>query len=310
MLGKIYVLCARTWEWDRCGGGGRSGVHSVVVGVRVEGKSLWSFFLKFFYPWNSQRHRYGETGKDPEAGGLVQSVLSPSLLPYPAFPALPMVHLMLFFFLSGKEKGWNQHSIPPPLGHDMGARWPCTLCCEHMLCHWVEPPHQIGTCRGSLQEITHVTPQSLEKFPLGPSWIFFCSHLSPVPMWAGKTMNLGVTETPSLNVSTLFICLLLPAPCPWQPLHTWLCAQEGPRALRSRVSRALGSLPISTGWNPITGSFSLQEKPVCRGEHGGLVGCTLGHLCRLLGSALDLCPCLFQGGLSCGDGGKNRVVNN
>lgn len=120
MLGKIYVLCARTWEWDRCGGGGRSGVHSVVVGVRVEGKSLWSFFLKFFYPWNSQRHRYGETGKDPEAGGLVQSVLSPSLLPYPAFPALPMVHLMLFFFFF---LGRRKDGISTPFRHLLAMTW-------------------------------------------------------------------------------------------------------------------------------------------------------------------------------------------
>ena len=38
-------------DWERqVWGWGRSGVHSVVVGVRVEGKRLWSFFLKFFCP--------------------------------------------------------------------------------------------------------------------------------------------------------------------------------------------------------------------------------------------------------------------
>ena len=98
------------------------------------------------------------------------SGLSPCLLPHPALPALPVAHpLLSLFFLSVKEKGWNQGSIPSPLSHDMGSRLPCTLCCEHMLCHWVEPPHQIGTCRGSLQETTCVTPQSLEKSRLGPS---------------------------------------------------------------------------------------------------------------------------------------------
>ena len=104
-----------------------------------------------------QRHRCSETGKDPEAEALVLSGLSPCLLPHPALPALPMAHpLLSLFLLSGKEKGWNQGSIPPPLSHDMGARLPCTLCFEHMLCHWVEPPHQIGTCGDpkSLQMVT------------------------------------------------------------------------------------------------------------------------------------------------------------
>ena len=54
-------------------------------------------FSSFSAP-DTVKDTYGKTGKDPEAGGLVLSVLSPCLLPYPALPALPRALLLSLFF--------------------------------------------------------------------------------------------------------------------------------------------------------------------------------------------------------------------
>ena len=76
-------------------------------------------FSSFSAP-DTVKDTYGKTGKDPEAGGLVLSVLSPCLLPYPALPALPRALLLsLFFFFLGRRKD----GIRAPFRHLLAMTW-------------------------------------------------------------------------------------------------------------------------------------------------------------------------------------------